>query len=281
MVKIAILGSNGFIGSFLKDSLKSPNREIICVTRENLDLTNELSIKQWLLQVKPNIIINCAISLSKTGIINENGDVIDLNKERNNYLIFQSFFNNSELFDKFINIGSGAEFDKALNIENVLEEEILNRYPKDSYGYSKNVISRLSLNKPNFYTLRLFSIYHYTEPPFRLFKNLINCANSQQNFTVLDRWQDFISIQDFGKIVEYYIDNSKLIKDINCVYSEKVKISYLVDKFCELKGISKDILTIKESSLNYTANGDKLKELNLKLDEHHLGLQEYINHINK
>ena len=45
-----------------------------------------------------------------------------------------------------------SEFDKALNIENIKEEEILNRYPKDSYGYSKNVISRLILNKPTLNT---------------------------------------------------------------------------------------------------------------------------------
>lgn len=277
MVKIAILGSNGFIGSFLQNYLKKEDREIICITKNDLDLTNELDTKKWLLETKPNVIINCAISLSKSGVINDEGDIIDINKERNNYLIFQSFFNNSELFDKFINIGSGAEFNKSLNIENVLEEEILNRYPKDSYGYSKNIMSRLCLNKPNFYTLRLFSIYHYTEPPFRLFKNLINCVNSKQNFTVLDRWQDFISMSDFGKIVDYYIDNQNPPKDINCVYSEKTKISQLVDKFCELKNIPKSILLTKEVNLNYTADGSKLKSLNINLDGHDLGLKEYVN----
>jgi hypothetical protein len=92
MIKIVILGSNGFIGSFLKEYLKEENREIICITRNDLDITNELLVKKWLLKIKPNIIINCAISLSKTGVINENGDIIDINKERNNYLIFQSFF---------------------------------------------------------------------------------------------------------------------------------------------------------------------------------------------
>ena len=30
------------------------------------------------------------------------------------------------------------------------ESEIFNRYPKDSYGYSKNIISRLCKNKNNF-----------------------------------------------------------------------------------------------------------------------------------
>ena len=81
MIKIVILGSNGFIGSFLKEYLKEENREIICITRNDLDITNELLVKKWLLKIKPNIIINCAISLSKTGVINENGDIIDINKE--------------------------------------------------------------------------------------------------------------------------------------------------------------------------------------------------------
>jgi dTDP-4-dehydrorhamnose reductase len=277
-MKIAILGANGFIGSFLKKYIKGKNREIISITRNDLDLTNELEVKNWLLKIKPNVIINCAISLSKVGVINNNTDQIDISKERNNYLIFQSFFNNSNLFDKFLNIGSGAEFDKSTNIENVDELDIFNRYPKDSYGYSKNIMSRLCKNKDNFYTLRIFSIYHHTEPPFRLFKNLINCANSEQEFIVMDRWQDFISMQDFGKIVNYYIDNNNLLKDINCVYSKKTKISDLVNKFCELKNISKDILICKEINLNYTANGDKLNSLNISFDGHDIGLKEYAEH---
>jgi dTDP-4-dehydrorhamnose reductase len=274
-MKVVILGANGFIGSYLKKNLKRKDREIISITRKDLDITNELDVKKWLLEIKPNVIINCAILLSKIGTLNNDTDRIDLDKERNNYLIFQSFFNNADLFDKFINIGSGAEFDKTLNIENVDESELYNRYPKDSYGYSKNIISRLCKHKDNFYTLRLFSIYHHTEPPFRLFKNLINCFNSEQEFTVADRWQDFISMQDFCKIIDYYIDNNSLPKDINCVYSEKTRIIDLVSIFCELKNIPKDILIVKENNLNYTANGDKLKKLNIQFDGHSYGLKDY------
>jgi len=275
-MKIAILGSNGFIGSYLKENLKRKDREIISITRKDLDLTNELDVKKWLIEIKPNIVINCAILLSKIGTLNNDTDRVDLGKERNNYLIFQSFFNNSDLFDKFINIGSGAEFDKATNIENVDESELYNRYPKDSYGYSKNIISRLCKHKDNLFTLRLFSIYHYTEPPFRLFKNLINCFNSEQKFTVSDRWQDFISMHDFCKIINYYIDNSDLPKDINCVYPEKTRIIELVNKFCKLKNIPESILIVKENNLNYTANGDKLKNLNIQFDGHNQGLKDYI-----
>ena len=277
MVKIVILGANGFIGSFLTSYLQNNNRIIIPITRSDLNLTDELEVKTWLIKTKPDIVINCAISLSKVGLLNQDTDRIDINKERNNYLIFQNFFNNSELLGKFINIGSGAEFDKTLNIENIDESEIYNRYPKDSYGYSKNIISRLCKNKDNFYTLRVFSIYHYTEPPFRLFKNLINCANSGQTFTIMDRWQDFISMYDFGKIVNYYINNNDLPKDINCVYDEKTKVSDLVYKFCDLKRISKNILRCQENYLNYTAKGDRLKALNIKLEGHNIGLQEYAN----
>ena len=32
-------------------------------------------------------------------------------------------------------------------------------------------------------------------------------------------------MEDFGKIIDYYINNNDLIKDINCVYSKKTKIS--------------------------------------------------------
>jgi hypothetical protein len=84
-------------------------------------------------------------------------------------------------------------------------------------------------------------------------------------------------MSDFGKIVDYYIINQNPPKDINCVYSEKTKINQLVDKFCELKNIPKSILLTKKVNLNYTADGSKLKSLNINLDGHDLGLKEYVN----
>lgn len=258
-MKVAVLGANGFLGQCILRDLKKYT--LIPVTRKDLDLTNFEQVKSWLLENKPDVIINSAIAGgSKTGLSQQ--EFADV---QNNLSIFMNFYNNSNIFSKFINIGSGAEFDLSTNIDQAREETVIRSNPKDSYGYSKNLISRLVLEKDNFYTLRLFGCFDNSEPEYRLFKKFLN--NSQ--FCLTDRQFDYISATDFCRILSHYIDHDNLPKDINCVYQNKLWLSDILAKF------NKEFTIIGNNNLNYTGNGEKLNSLNLSLDGLELGIKEY------
>ena len=59
-IKILLIGKNGQIGSAIKKKLNKINRNIICLSKKELNLENLLSIEKKLNRIKPEIIINAA-----------------------------------------------------------------------------------------------------------------------------------------------------------------------------------------------------------------------------
>lgn len=259
-MKVAVLGSSGFLGSYILHNLK--DCIVYPVTRNNLDLTNSVEVRQWLQDRRPDVIINCATAGGKTKM----GDV-NIAELQNNLSVFLSFYNNSDLVPKFINVGSGSEFDVSKDINLAQEINIVNSIPKETYGYSKNIISRMILEKENFYTLRLFGCFDKSEPDFRLFKKFIKGDVT----SISDRYFDYFSASDFVKVVTYYINNDLLPKDINCVYQNKHLLSEILDKF------NKEVRVVEINPNNYTGDGSKLASLGIDLDGLDKGILKYIN----
>jgi len=261
MKKVSVIGSSGFLGKIISSNLKE--FEIIPVTRKDLDLLNFKSVQNWLKKVNPDVIVNCAIA----GGNNRTSDLkkTNLSDAQDNLVSFLNFYNNSDLVKKYINIGSGAEFDVRNNIDSFEESQIFNSIPDESYGFSKNIISRLIYEKQQYYTIRLFGCFDSTEAETRFFKKVLN----RKIHNYLDRRFDYISAKDFLKVLKYFILNDNLPKDINCVYSEKKKLSEILSFFkTEVKSNGID-------NRNYTGDSKKIQSLNIKFDGLKKGIEDY------
>jgi nucleoside-diphosphate-sugar epimerase len=257
-MKVAVLGSRGFVGSSLSQYFDS-KYQITPITRDVLDLLDPYKVKDFLKVHKFDVILNCA------AVMTDNNSLHDV---RNNLGIFMNFYDNSDYFGKFINTGSGAEFDRETDINNASEDLIFDRLPKDSYGFGQNIKSRLCYKKNNFYTLRIFNCFGLGEQSTRLFPRII--SSTQELKIDNDRYFDYFSIQDLSTVVENCIENDWKIKDCNCSYEEKYKISDAARLFCNTNNINKRIFILSESSKNYNGNPDNLKSLGINL----LGLEE-------
>lgn len=260
-MKLAILGANGFLGKYLTTALAG-QYDIIPVTRSTVNLENYHAVHQWLIANKPDVIINCAISGG-----GKNVDDINYSDVQRNLKIFFNFYN-SPLKFKYINIGSGAEFDRATNISNATEEQIHDCTPIDSYGFSKNIIARAVLKRDNFYTLRLFGCFDSSEPDIRVFKKF----KKDKKITIVDKFFDTISAEDFATIVKYFCENSPETKDVNCVYDKKVLLSELLELFAKHKVPGGIVARTFGTARNYTGYGARLSSLRIRL----LGLEESI-----
>ena len=258
-MKVAVLGAGGFLGSILTDYLTVNGYEVLPVTRRELMLTDHASVEQWLQNNKPYAIINCATAGGKQRM----GDAL-LEDVQNNVNIFLNFFNNSQYFEKFINVGSGAEFDHSSNVDCVKEEDVKTAFTKDGYGYAKNVIARLCLENEKFYTLRLFGCFDSSDPEFRLFKKFLN----NEPLDLVDRKFDYFSAQDFCRVVNYYLNNTVRERDINCVYQDKLYLSEILNKF-------KPVEILKTTDRNYTGDGSKLASLGISLAGLDQSIKEY------
>jgi GDP-L-fucose synthase len=267
MKKIAVLGANGFVGSSLTKFL-SQSYQVTPVTRRTLDMLDPMAVKVFLYENEFDVILNCAAKMT---------DDNKLDDARNNLGMFMNFYNNSNLFGKFINTGSGAEFDRSLDISNVEESSLFYRMPKDSYGWGQNIKSRLCVEKLNFYNLRIFNCFGKGEIPTRIFPKILERSISKEILEIKnDRYFDYFSIQDLCIVVDNFIINDHQIKDVNCVYMKKYKISEIVEKFCKLNSITLNYNISDTSEHNYTGHGGALNSLNIRLDGLAKGLSDYV-----
>jgi nucleoside-diphosphate-sugar epimerase len=263
-MKIAIVGSNGFVGRSL-GSFLSNDYNVYPITSQSINLLDSKQTQDFLQKHKFDVIINAAARMS---------DPASINDTYNNLGLFMNLYNNRNWFGKMINLASGAEFDRSIDINNVTEEEIFNRMPNDSYGFGQNVKSRLCYDTKNFYTLRIFNCFGSGELSSRLFPKFLSCTDT---FTITnDRYFDFFSIQDLCTVVEHFATASSIpYKDINCVYQNKLLISETILKFAEIKNITTPIEITSSIDKNYTGSGQKLAKLNIKLDGLENGFKNY------
>lgn len=266
MKRVAVLGSTGTLGRLITDSLVTDGYDVYPVVRKELDLRDNTAVIAWLTKINPETIINCATAGGKL-TVNE----VIYDDVRNNIAVFLNFFNNSHLFKKFINIASGGEFDTSRDISLAKESDILTSYPQKSYGFSKNTISRLVLEKNNFYNIRLFGCFDPTEPDFRILKRCM----TQQSLTVENKFFDFISYKDFYKVLRYYINTQSRYKDINCVYKDKYDLVTILEKFKKFHNLTTKIIVSDKRSLDYTGDGSLLDSLDINLDGLDQGLKDY------
>lgn len=267
MIKVAVLGSNGYLGRYIVKKLKLDGYNVLPVTRLDLTLTDTQHVKLWLEKHRPYAVINCAAAVSIVGVREHNVNFEDL---RNNIDIFLNFYYNSDLFSKFINIGSGAEFDKTRSITEVSETEIVTSFPSETYGYSKNLISRFVLEKEKFYTLRLFGCFDNSEPDIRLFHQL----QIKDQVVLEDKQFDYISTRDFYKVLKYYVNNNAVYKDINCVYLEKYMLSEIASMFKKQHNLPVEI-TVSKIGKDYSGCGRRLSQLEITLDGLEKSMKEY------
>lgn len=261
MKKIVIIGAGGFIGSHL-NNLFSVNNKTIPIYKGDINLLDYREVRDFLLAKQPEVVINAYSAGGKS-----RSKDVDLDIVAENIIVFDNFRKNKRLFDKYINIGSGAEFNK----EGLCyEEDILTSVPTTSYGLSKNLISRMCLQEHNFYTLRLFGCFGKGEPDFRLFSKYMS---SEDDFIIDDKYFDNMSINDFMSVVGYFVKNEPLLKDINCVYHEKLLISEQLHVLSNITGHRRKLVITQGK--DYIGSSFRLKSLDIPLSGITSGLELY------
>lgn len=256
-MNVLVTGSKGYIGkSIINSKIKGIN--FIEGHRNNINLFDKNYIKEFIKCNKIDSIIHCAIE-GGSRLKNDDSNIF-----YNNLLIFENLCNCKNLIYKFINIASGAEFDKSFDINLKLEEEIFDSVPKDYYGLSKNIISQKAVNIKNFYNLRIFGCFDENEIETRFIKTCI--LKSLKNEPIIineDKTMDFFYLKDLIPVIENVLLNQFLYKDINLSYQKKYKLSEIAKNISSINKSKSKIIIQKKDGLNY--NGDYNKFISLPI----------------
>jgi len=259
MKKILITGANGFLGRSLANSFLRDQYQIVALDRESLDISNPEQVRTWFSHNKVDFIIHTAVKGGRRG------QPDNLEQFITNLNMYKNLSSISDKVDGIFVFGSGAEFDRRINISKVKESEIYSRNPQDFYGLAKNLITKdVVKNESNFFSLRLFGCFGILEAENRLIKSLIRGV-SDQSITTIDKNKkmDFFFVEDVGKVIQFYINSntrSNLPRDINLVYEKKYTLKQISDLVeTALNKNNNNIRINKNEVMDYTGDGNVLR----------------------
>lgn len=253
MKKILLTGSGGFIGSHIK-KIMAGRFNLFTPRSYELNLLDRQAVKRYVEDNNIEFIIHAA----SCGVrITSDASIEDVAKPN-----IEMFTNLADLTSNncpMITIGSGAEYDKSRPLCKIKESDFGSFIPKDPYGYSKYLISKMIAERDNILNLRLFGIYGLGEDKSRVTSCIINSNISHEPIILNQNVKfDFLYIEDFCKIVEYFVNNPTKEKFINVTPTESIDIVDLAKIVNDFSDYKSEII-IKKSGKNGEYTGDNTK----------------------
>lgn len=268
MKKILVTGANGYIGSTLINNLEG---DITKLTRAEVDLTSDQQVDNFFKDKKFDLVIHCAT----TGGNRLQED--DASITHQNLQMFYNLLRNKKHYKKLINIGSGAEFDRKTKICPVWNN---NKYPTDPYGMSKHIINQIIQNTDNFYNIRVYAVFDENELDTRFIKaNIKRYINNEPIIIYKDKIMDFFYMKDFINIVNYYINNRTLPKELDCTYKHSHHLHNIAQMINDLGDYKVDVQIQNGNDFDnpYFGNKMPLEILQIKLTGLKNGIKETYN----
>lgn len=256
-MNIFITGSNGFIGSHLKEYLNKIYSNYILFTpsSKELNLLDEVAVENYILLNKIDIIIHLA---------NKGGDrtTIDMkNVTEYNLRIFFNIAKHEKNVKKIISFGSGAEYSKHKPIIDACEEDYKLSLPLDEYGFYKSITSKYIEKSDNIVQLRIFGAYgEYENYRFKFITNAI-VKNLLKLPIVINKnvYFDYIYIDDLVKMIDWVIHNEIKEKIYNVTTGTKIDLISLANLVNETSDFKSEIRVLNDGLNNeYTSNNEKI-----------------------
>jgi nucleoside-diphosphate-sugar epimerase len=253
-MNILITGSNGFAGKHLKEYLQDEHK-LFTPSHKELDLLSEAKVDTYFKTHNIDVVIHTALV---GGSRTEEAEASALDQ---NLRMFFNIVKNKKRFKKMIHCGSGAEYDKRFPIAQVKEEDFGKRIPVDEYGFGKYVCSKYIENSDNIICLRIFALfgqgedYRYRFISNAMCRNIVGLPITMRQ----DVYFDYIYINDFVRIVEYFINHKAKYKFYNIGTGKRVNLKTIAAKINDIAD-KKSKIVIKKSGLNheYTCNNKRL-----------------------
>ena len=260
-MNIFITGSNGFIGSHLKEYLKyfHPYYNLFIPSSKKLDLSNEKAVDNYILSNKIDIIIH----LANRGGSRDTSDMKDITEY--NLRIFFNLVKHEKNVQKIISFGSGAEYAKHKPIVNAKENDYLKEQPFDEYGFYKSVTSKYIEKAQKIVQLRVFGAYGEKEDyRFKFISNAI-VKNLLKLPIVINKnvFFDYIYTNDLVQMIDWFIHNENKEKIYNVTTGKKIDLISLANLVNEVSDFKSEIVVLNEGLNNeYTSNNERiLREL--------------------
>jgi len=271
---ILITGSTGCVGMNLIEQLDRKKYNLLTPKHKELDLLDDSAASKYFKKNKIDVVVNCAL------IGGSRDEEYANNMVSINLKMFFNIARNKKYFKKMIHIGSGAEYNKSRPLIKVKEEEFDKMIPKDDYGFFKYICSKYIESTDNIICLRIFGLYGKYEDYKLKFVSESICKNILGLPIIINKnvYFDYVYMNDFIKIIEYFINNSAKYKFYNVGKGKKINILTIAKSVNKIADKKSEII-VKNKGLNneYTCDNSRLmKEIkNFKFTDFDQSLKEF------
>ncbi len=252
---IFITGAGGFIGKNLIEQFKN-KYNTLTPRHKDLDLLDEKAVDHFFKKNKIDIVINCAVIGGS-----RKEEHVDSSLS-GNLRIFFNLLKNKDKYKKMIHLGSGAEYDKSKPIVKVKETDLGKTIPQDEYGFFKYICSKYIEKEKDIVCIRIFGLFgKYENYRYRFISNAIVNNLSGLPITMNQNvFFDYVHIDDFVKIVDYFINHKAKHKFYNLGTENKIDLLTIAKKI-NLISDKKSKIIVKNKGLNneYTCDSKRLK----------------------
>lgn len=253
MQRILLTGANGFVGRNLEEQLRH-GCHLYTPSRAELNLLDTEGVERYIRKNQITSVIHSAIHVPMFhGAENET---------EHDLRMFFNLYRLSAYLDKIIYFGSGAEYNKRLDISMAREEDIGDTIPESHYGLAKYAMNQVARGSENCYNLRLFGIFgKYELWSIKFISNL--CCKAVFGFPLSIRQNclfDFLFIKDLGAIVNWFLEHQPAYHDYNVCYGTPFLLSELAELVCEVSGKNLPIQIMKSGrNLDYSGSNQRLR----------------------
>jgi len=258
MATILITGANGFLGRELVEYYSQTSHHVIAAPRHVVDFSDADAVAAFFASSHIDFVWHTAVKYGST-----------LESFTANMNMFYNLKKHSDKYKTMVSFGSGAAFDRATDIEEANEEEILLGYPDDHYGLAKNIIAREILaHNGNIINLRLFGCFGKHEKDTRFISSALTHASAGRPINIdQDKKMDFCYVGDVIKVLDFILKGHILeYRDINMCYEKKWTLQQIAQLINSLIDDHKGV-TIKNIApgLSYTGMSKRVATLDLDL----------------
>ena len=256
MKNVLFTGGSGFIGrNIIKELGERCN--LYAPTRNELNLLNEQDVKNYIIDNSIQIIIHSA---------NPNPVKNDLDKQdkmfEDSIRVFMNLYVAEPYYERMYTLGSGAEYDKSLDMNCIKEEEFGRSIPGDTYGMIKYTINRIIENSEKQCNLRLFAVYGPTDHESKFITHVIRSILNNKDITIRQDCKfDYMQVGDLINILEFFINNTPKYNAYNIVSGETHFLSEIAQMIKEEMGSGSKIVLLSDGlNKSYTADNSRMLE---------------------
>lgn len=256
-MNIFITGSNGFIGTHLKEYLQKSyiNYKLFTPSSKELDIAHESQVDRYIISNKIDIIIH----LANRGGGRDTADMKNITEY--NLRIFFNIAKHEKNVQKIISFGSGAEYGKHKPVIEAREDDYNIEQPYDEYGLYKSITSRYIEKCDDIVQLRVFGAFgKYENYRYKFISNTI-VKNLLHMPIVINKnvYFDYIYIDDLVQMIDWFIHHKPKEKIYNTTTGKKIDLLTLAKIVNDVSDFKSDIKVLNDGlNHEYSSNNDKI-----------------------